>query len=238
MTDTDSTFSSPAEGNQNGEQNSNVNSTDATLQSTLEALNKRLDAIEAHQKTAQSGKDRGINAVQKEQQALKAEFAEVKTYLDKYPDPADAERFYNMDQFLANAQQGAPQVQNQGMEADPVAGQAANASDETAKFLDQLGVDQTSADYLANLQRGMTSEQAALAVLAQGSGNSQEGSASGVSGGQGSGNVSTQQEVLQSQYNQELDTLQKQNGGYLSPEMLYTTKEKFAKMGLKGVDYF
>jgi hypothetical protein len=235
MSDTDSNLGFGADQNTDGEQSSNVNSTEETLQAML----KRLETLEAHQKTAQSNKDRGINQVQKEQQQLKGEFTEMKAYLDRYPDPADAERNWQMDKFLqANAQQGPPQNVDQGFEQNATAG-ASETSQQVTELLGKLGVDQNSPEFLANLGRGLSVEQAALATLATSQSSvQQDGVASGVSGGQGGGsNVQTTQEVLRAQYTQELDTLQKQAGGTLSPDMLYATQEKFARLGLEGIGY-
>jgi hypothetical protein len=236
MSDTESNTGSEANLNQGGQQSSNVNSADETLQDTLVKLNTRLDALEAHQKTQQSGKDRGINRVQKEQQEIRSEFAEVKQYLDQYGNIADAERNYNIDQFLANAQNPQVQAAEQGSEEVGEASQQNAASNETTEFLTKLGVDQTSPEYLAQLGKGLTPEQAALAYLASDVSGAPEGSASGVSGGQGGGTVQTSQEVLRTQYTQELDAIQLQNG-WIAPAVMYQVKEKYAKLGLQGLDY-
>lgn len=236
MSDTESNLGFDANQKQGGEQSSNVNSTDESLQSTLNALNKRLDSLEATQRTLQSGKDRGVAQVQKEQQALNAQFAEIKAYLDKYPDPADAERFYQMDQFLANAQQGQPQNLNQVPAEEGVASQQPQVSEETAQILNKLGVKQDSPEFLAKIAQGMSHEQAALALLSADIQGGAEGVASGVSGGSGGSNVSTSQEVLRSQYNQELDAVTAAQG-WIPPQVMYNIKEKYARLGLQGLDY-
>ena len=234
MTTQDGNLNNPAEGSEGVSDGSSGNSDAGTLKELL----NRLSVLEAHQKTAQSEKDRGVNAVRQDNEQLRSEFADIKSYLDKYPDPADAERMFQVDQMLkANATQEGTDNQGTGSQSNPQAEGQAGGAEQVKGILDKLGVDQTSADYLALIGAGQTAEQAALTLLAKDVGGTQEGNASGVSGGSSGSNVSPQQDVLKSQYDQELDTLQKANGGYITPDMLYRTKEKYTKLGLEDIGY-
>ena len=234
MTTQDSNLNNPAEGGEGVSDGSSANSDAETQKELL----RRIDVLEAHQKTAQSEKDRGINAVREDNKQLKSEFADIRAYLDKYPDPADAERNYQLDQLLgANAQQDGTGQQGDGSQSNPLAEGDAGGAAEVKAILDKLGVDQTSADYLALIGAGKTAEQAALALLSKDVGGTQEGNASGISGGSSGSNVSPQQDVLKSQYNEELNTIQKANGGYITPDMLYRTQEKYTKLGLEGIGW-
>jgi hypothetical protein len=198
---------------------------------TVEQLLKRIEVLEAHQKTQQSGKDRGINQLRKE---TEGQFAEISSYLAKFEDPADAERNYKIDQLLKGNVDGLglPGA-GSGSENDVLAGQNV-ADDQSANLLAGLGVDNQSAEFKKLVASGLSTEQAALQYLAnkQASVGEAEGVASGVAGAGGTGGLTgTAQEALAQERLKELDAQP-----HWSPYQLQKLNDKYAKLGLTGIE--
>jgi hypothetical protein len=230
MTDMDGNQTLDA--NQGNEGDHSADSTDAELLKTLDAINSRLSNLEGQQRALQSGKDRGIAGLQNEVQNIKTNFGEILEYGKRYSDPAEAERNWQIDQFLTKANENANGLQgNQSGEGS--ANQQPNTANVNPDVLQQYGIDPQSPEYLAQIKSGKSSFEASLAVLAskQATGEQGEGLASGASGGTGqsaslSGNKA-QQAALKAQYDEEVQKTADGAGGYLSPRQLYFIQEKY-----------
>lgn len=195
---------------------------------TVEQLLARIEALEGHQKTAQSGKDRGINQLE---QKVDGQFAEISQYLAKFPDPADAKRNYEIDQFLKTNAQGQDGTAGTGVGSgtDVQAGQQV-PGDTSANLLEGLGVDNQSAEFKQAIAAGQSPEQAALNILAarQANASNDDGNASGISGsGSGQGLTGTAQEALAQQRTKELDAQP-----HWTPFQLQNLNDKYRKLGL------
>lgn len=234
MTDMDNQNQGAGANQQEGENHSSVDTNAEVLQS-LEKLGTRLDQIEGQQRALQGDKDKGVHGLQKEVQEMRGEFSNILEYGKRYSDPVEAERNYRIDQFLqTSGNQGANvQDDNALRSGQAPTGEAPATVD--PKVLQQYGIDPQGTEYLEQVKAGKTGLEIPLAIVAaRQTGQLKEGAASGVSGGVGgnTGNVETQKAVLQSEYNAELDALQKASGGTLTPQQLYGVQEKYQEKGL------
>jgi hypothetical protein len=194
----------------------------------LSALLKRLDVVEQQSRAQQGDKDRGVNEVRKEIPAIKEDLATFRKYLETYGD--EAEWRYNVDTQLQRLQAGGSSS-GDSSGTDALAGQQVPADNKRAELFQSLGVDVQSVEYLAEIGKGNSSEQAALNVLAAKQAALAQGDpsyASGVSGGGGTGSLSaTAQEVLRQQREKELDTKT-----FWTPWELQQLNAKYQKLGL------
>jgi hypothetical protein len=205
--------------------NSGVNSESETVQQLL----KRIETLEAHQKTQQSGKDRGINQLE---QKVDGQFAEISKYLAENADPAVAERNYLLDKMLEQYAGEANVGAGVGSGTNALAGQEVSGG-ESANLLKGLGVDNQSAEFKQAIAAGATPEQAALQILAERQANAagEEGTASGIAGGGSGTSLSGDAQVALEQARlKELDAQP-----HWTPYALQQLNDKYIKLGMTGI---
>jgi hypothetical protein len=228
MSDTDSNLN-PGANQEGGAAGSSVNIEAETLKKLL----SRLDTLESQQKALQGDKDRGVHKVTKNQEELKKEFVKVRSYLETFKDPADAEWRYTVDQQLARREEQIGEPGNTPGENAP-AKQNLQAVEVDIEMLRKYGVDPQGPEYLEQVKGGLVGVEAALAVLAgKPAPSPKPNQATGASGGTGgSGAPETAQQVLQAQYVSALDKAQAEQG-FLTPMRLHQVQEEYRKKGLK-----
>jgi hypothetical protein len=221
-----------AEGSQNQEQ-SQVN-TSEEMPDWAKKLNAKVDEALGQARAAQSRTDQQAGQLAETQSS----FASMAQYLERYPDPAEAERNYNMDQFLASQRQNQPGALDAQQNVTDQASQGNVADDVDPNLLKQYNVDPQSAEFLALRKDGKSGFEAAMQIVSARNVQGAEGAATGASGGAGSGGPpATAQEVLRSQYQEALDNAQKASGGVLRPHQLYAIQEEYANKGLTDTGY-
>lgn len=235
MTDMDSDLSGGAKPNEGDKPNSS-DSTETEVPQWAVEMQKQMEETTNQVRALQSGKDKGINNLQKQLDEQSASFAEIFELGKKYDNPAEAERDWFIDQQIKAAKQGnqynpfdvsAPQNQD-------MATQNSEAGTVDPELLKQYGVDPQSPEYLEQVRQGKVGLEAALAVVTARQTQNLDGGATGASGGSGGSSASnaTAQQVLRDEYNAALDEAQKQNGGVLPALKLYQIQEEYQKKGL------
>ena len=73
---------------------------------TLAEVLQQLKELQGHVRSLQSGKDKGTQRVQTEVQSLAEQMKRYGEYLDRYKDPGEAARQYELDDLLAQKRQG------------------------------------------------------------------------------------------------------------------------------------
>lgn len=227
--------------NQGLENQNSDGSTETEMPQWAIDMQKGVEELTGHVRNLQSGKDKGINNIQKQVDSQSDTFAQALEIAKKYDDPAEAQRVWWIEQQMKAEQQ----AQNLGgdnanaQQNQSLAGQSSDAELVDPELLKTLDVDPASAEYLNQVSLGKVGNEAALAVLAaRNTQQQQEGAATGASGGTGSsGTTQPAQQVLRDQYNEALDKAQKEAGGVLLPLALYGIQEEFTKKGLEGLGY-
>ena len=195
----------------------------------VSALLQRLAIVEQQNKALQGDKDRGVNEVRKDTALIKEDLATFREYITAYGD--EAEWRYNVDVQLQRLQAGGSTPSGGSSGTDALAGQSVSAEDKSSELFKSLGVDVQSTEYLAEIGKGNSSQQAALNVLAARQAALKPGDpnyASGISGSGGTGSISaTAQEVLRLDREKELDTKT-----FWTPWELQQLNVKYQKLGL------
>jgi hypothetical protein len=221
-------------GSQGGSQS---NSADPEVPQWAKDLQAQVAEIAGQQRALQSGKDKRFQQLESQVAEAQSTFSQAFEYAQKFQDPQEAERAWFIDQQISAQRQGLAQAQD-GQTAQFAGNeQAVVPGDVDPSLLQSYGVDPTSAEYLNHIRAGKSGLEAALAIVAKRNAANPEGSATGVSGGQGGQTTSqtTQQAVLQEQYEAELTEAAKMTHGVLKPNDLYRIQVKYAGLGLKGL---
>jgi len=129
---------SPNAGSSNGNGDSSGSFDARKLQSTIEALTRKLDEVDQRSKALQGDKDRGITKTKSEVDELKRKIAEIekikKTGLD---DDGAIEEFSFREDVRAIKEQLSKLTSTQA----PPAGNGANLAEETAKVFEEYKLD-------------------------------------------------------------------------------------------------
>ena len=225
-----------ATGEQNQQNQSAVN-TETEMPEWAKKLETKVDEALGQARAAQSGKDQlqaGQANLQNQLDEAQSSFAEAAQYLGKYQDPVEAERNWYVDQQMKQSRQGNQENNPNVQQNQTLAGQGPDAGEVDLK---QYGVDPQSAEYLEQVRQGKVGLEAALATLAAQQTSNVAGDATGASGGTGgtSASTTTQQQVLQDQYNAELDEAVKLTKGVLKPNDLFRIQSKYAQLGMTNL---
>lgn len=207
------------------------NATDETKE-----LKEMIVELQGQVRALQGNKDRGLHQTKAQVDALNKkidEFTTMQQYLEKYNDPAEAARQQMLDSMIR--QGGAPEVPAGGVDDAGLADLQKSQDDVDAELLELLGVDGTSQDYLKAINAGMSPLEAAKAVAKAGkvSQGIQPGEAAGITGGLGgaTGLTGNQQQVLQQQYEAELEENKELLQG--NPWNVELLKRKYREKGLQ-----
>src|SRR5687767_14453150 len=123
----------------------------AKLESTLEAIAKRLDEVDARSKSLQGDKDRGVNKTKKEVDELKRQIAEIdKLKKTGLTDENAIEEFT----FREEVRSLREQLSKLNPVSPQAAGNGASGAVEQAKVISELQLDANSPDVISILAKG------------------------------------------------------------------------------------
>lgn len=185
---------------QGGQQHSSVNA-------ETEELKRMLVELQGQVRALQGNKDRSVNQTKKDINQLQNEFAKVQAYIEKYGDPVEAQRQFDLDEMIRQAKEFS-EAPGSGGTGKGVAADKQAQEQADKELLELLGVDGKSPEYLKAIGEGLSPYEAAKAVAKAKSNASgvRDGQAIGLtgSGGGSTGVTGTQEQILQSQYEAEL----------------------------------
>lgn len=212
-----------------GQQHSSVNA-------ETEELKKMVVELQGQVRALQGNKDRTNVQNKKEIDQLNkriGEFTEMQQYLEKYGDPSEAARQMELDRMIREGK-GLGESNVSGADEAGVASLQKSQATADEELFELLGVDATSPEYAKAIAQGLSTIEAAKAVARanRAAGAIREGEAAGISiGGGGSTGISgSQEQILQSQYEAELEERKAELQG--NPWNIELLKRKYREKGL------
>lgn len=215
---------------QDGQQHSSVNAETEELKSIILDLQGQVRAL-------QGNKDRGTHQTKKELDRLTKrvnEFTEMQTYLEKYENPSEAARQMELDRMIREGK-GLQEDIASGADDAGLADLQKSQAKADEELFELLGVDASSPEYTKAISQGLSPLEAAKAVAKANRTGSQigEGEATGITGGMGgsTGISGSQKQILQSQYEAELEENKDVLQG--NPWHVELLKRKYREKGLE-----
>jgi hypothetical protein len=215
-----------------GQQHSSVNA----VEQQLSELAKLVGDLSGQVKALQGGKDRGVHNTQKQVDALQnqiKELTEAQEYLAKYEDPAEAARQQMLDRMIRQGSVDS-QTGSQGADKTGSANLEQTQSDADKELFELLGVDAAGEDYIKAVSSGLSPLEAAKTVAKANQVAQQQdpNAALGIGGGGGgaTGITGSQKQILQSQFEAEMEEKKDELQG--NPWFIEEVKRKYREKGL------